>query len=464
MATQQARGTTIDALFSEERRYPPPEDFAARANAQPDIYERDWEEFWETEGRGRVTWFEPFQKLYEWEPPYAKWYLGGKLNVCFNCVDRHVEAGQGDKVAFYWEGEPPDERREITFADLQRDVVRFANALKKIGVTKGTPVAIYMGMVPELPIAMLACTRLGAPHTVVFGGFSADSLAGRVNDMGCQVLITQDEGWRKGNRVPLKRNADDALEQCPSVERVVVLERTGGDVEEATGERAELPSADAVPDGDPRTRALALLSALRALVTGYDLGAAQARQLVTEYGAVRDQLPVDDPELLRGELAVLTTFADLCELARNRPASEEEEADTQVHSPREYFHAYLHSLDVEREALPESFRTRLGRALLHYGVEDLEPGPALVEAVHRIFLSQQRIGEQLPAVSALLDRWLTAERPPEGPARAEVGEVLDRLVVATQLRYPAVGDLARAVRYRYFEEPVVREARQRVLE
>ena len=242
------------------------------------------------------------------------------------------------------------------------------------------------------------------------------------------------------------------------------LERTGGDVEEATGERAELPSADAVPDGDPRTRALALLLALRALVTGYDLSAAQARQLVADYGAVRDQLPVDDPELLRGELAVLTTFADLCELARNRPASEEEEADTQVHSPREYFHSYLHSLDVEREALPESFRTRLGRALLHYGVEDLEPGPALVEAVHRIFLSQQRIGEQLPAVSALLDRWLTAEHPPEGPARAEVGEVLDRLVVATQLRYPAVGDLARAVRYRYFEEPVVREARQRVLE
>ncbi len=220
----------IDALLLEERRYPPPDDFAAQANAKPDVYERDFEEFWETEGRERVTWFEPFQKLYEWEPPYAKWYLGGKLNVCFNCVDRHVEAGSGDKVAYHWEGEPVGERRTITFADLQREVVRFANGLKKLGVGKGTPVAIYMGMVPELPVAMLACTRLGAPHTVVFGGFSADSLAGRMNDMECEVLITQDEGWRKGNRVPLKRNADEALAASPPVRHAVVLRRTGGEV------------------------------------------------------------------------------------------------------------------------------------------------------------------------------------------------------------------------------------------
>ncbi|MBW8765172.1 MAG: fused acetyl/propionyl-CoA carboxylase subunit alpha/methylmalonyl-CoA decarboxylase subunit alpha, partial [Geodermatophilales bacterium] len=169
-------------------------------------------------------------------------------------------------------------------------------------------------------------------------------------------------------------------------------------------------------------------------------------------------------ELLHGEYTVLTTFADLSELSRNRPASEEEEADQQVHSPREYFHAYLHSLDVDREALPESFRARLTRALRHYDVTDLEPGPALEEAVHRIFLAQQRIGDQLPAVLALLDRWLSAPEPPTGQARSEVAEVLDRLVLATQLRYPAVGDLARAVRYRWFEEPVVREARQRVLD
>src|ERR687887_1042422 len=220
----------IETILLEERRYPPPEEFASQANAQPDIYDRDFREFWETEGRRGVTWFEPFDKLLEWEPPYAKWYLGGKLNICFNCVDRHVAAGNGSKVAYYWEGEPEDERRELTFSDLQREVVRFANGLKNLGVGKGTPVAIYMGMVPELPIAMLACTRLGAPHTVVFGGFSADSLAGRINDMECEVLITQDEGWRAGKTVPLKVNADAAVADSPSVKRVVVFRRTGGDV------------------------------------------------------------------------------------------------------------------------------------------------------------------------------------------------------------------------------------------
>ncbi|MDQ2968776.1 MAG: acetate--CoA ligase [Actinomycetota bacterium] len=217
-------------MLLEERRYAPDPEFARQANAQPEIYERDWEDFWETEGRERVTWYEPFAKLYEWEPPYAKWYLGGKLNVCFNCVDRHVEAGNGDRVAYYWEGEPADERRTLTFAELQREVVRFANALKDLGVKKGTPLALYMGMVPELPIAMLACARLGAPHTVVFGGFSAESLSDRMNDMECEVLITQDEGWRAGKKVPLKRNADEAVAQAPTVKKVVVLQRTGDDV------------------------------------------------------------------------------------------------------------------------------------------------------------------------------------------------------------------------------------------
>jgi acetyl-CoA synthetase len=225
-----AAGQAIDTLLLEERRYEPDPDFAAQANAQPDIYERDWEDFWETEGRERVTWFEPFSKLYEWDQPYAKWFIGGELNVCFNCVDRHVEAGNGDQVAYYWEGEPEDERREIPFAELQRDVVRFANALKELGVKKGTPVGIYMGMVPELPVAMLACARLGAPHTVVFGGFSADSLSGRLNDMECEVLITQDEGWRGGKTVPLKQNADAALDESPTVRKAVVFRRTGGDV------------------------------------------------------------------------------------------------------------------------------------------------------------------------------------------------------------------------------------------
>jgi acetyl-CoA synthetase len=226
----ETRPAAIETMFLEERRYPPSPEFAAQANAQPDIYERDFEEFWETEGRERVTWFEPFTSLLEWEAPYAKWYLGGKLNVCFNCVDRHVEAGLGDKVAYHWEGEPEGERRSITFADLRREVVRLANALKRLGVGKGTPVGIYMGMVPELPIAMLACARLGAPHTVVFGGFSAESLAGRLNDMECELLVTQDEAWRKGSPVPLKRNADDALAEAPTVKRTLVLRRTGNEV------------------------------------------------------------------------------------------------------------------------------------------------------------------------------------------------------------------------------------------
>jgi acetyl-CoA synthetase len=251
--TEQTRAAAIDALLLEERRYPPPDAFAAQANAKPDIYERDFEEFWESEGRDRVTWFEPFEQLYEWEPPYAKWYLGGKLNVCFNCVDRHVEAGLGDKVAYHWEGEPVGDRRTLTFADLQREVVRFANGLKELGVGKGTAVGIYMGMIPELPIAMLACTRIGAPHTVVFGGFSADSLSGRLNDMGCEVLITQDVGWRKGQEVPLKQNADAALDASPGVKKVVVARRVGADVQMKEGRDAWLHDLVEGASDDPES-------------------------------------------------------------------------------------------------------------------------------------------------------------------------------------------------------------------
>ncbi|MDX6447962.1 MAG: acetyl-CoA synthetase, partial [Gaiellaceae bacterium] len=241
-------GKTIDTLLLEERRYPPDPAFAAQANAQPDIYERDFEELWEAEGRERISWFEPFTKLYEWEPPYAKWYLGGKLNVCFNCVDRHVESGRGDTVAYHWEGEPQDERRDLTYTDIQREVVRFANALKELGVGKGTAVAIYMGMVLELPIAMLACTRLGAPHTVVFGGFSADSLSSRMNDMGCEVLVTQDEAYRRGSTVPLKQIADAALADVPGAKRALVVRRTGGEVEMTEGRDAWLHELDVSDD------------------------------------------------------------------------------------------------------------------------------------------------------------------------------------------------------------------------
>ena len=231
MNERRSGAHAIETMQVEERRYPPPPEFAKQANAKPDIYETGFDEFWTREAKARVSWFTPWADLYKWDAPYAKWFLGGQLNVCYNCVDRHVEAGQGDKVAYFWEGEPENDRRRITFSDLQREVVRFANGLKQIGVEKGTPVGIYMGMVPELPLAMLACTRIGAPFTVVFGGFSAEALSDRLNDMECQFLITQDEGWRRGSRVPLKGNADAALEISPLVKRCVVVRRTGGDVQ-----------------------------------------------------------------------------------------------------------------------------------------------------------------------------------------------------------------------------------------
>jgi acetyl-CoA synthetase len=193
----------IETLCEEERRYPPPPEFAAQANAKEEIYDIPFEEFWEREANARVTWFEPFTSLLEWELPYARWYGGGKLNIAYNCLDRHVAAGLGDRVAYYYEGEPEGERAEITYQQLLDEVVRAANGLKALGVGKGTPVGIYMGMGPGLPVAMLACARLGAPHTVVFGGFSAEALADRLNDMRCEVLLTQDESDRRGSIVPL---------------------------------------------------------------------------------------------------------------------------------------------------------------------------------------------------------------------------------------------------------------------
>jgi len=240
----------IDTLLGEERRYPPPPEFTAQANVGAEVYEQDFEDLWRAEA-GRLTWFAPWETLCEWELPHAKWYVGGKLNACFNCVDRHVEAGLGERVAYHWEGEPGD-TQTITYADLQRRVVRFANALKALGVTRGTPVAIYLGMVPELPVAMLACTRLGAPHTVVFGGFSADSLSSRMNDMGCEVLVTQDEAWRRGATVPLKRTADDAMDDAPGIRACLVVERTGNEVPMAEGRDRWLGDLGELSD-DPAT-------------------------------------------------------------------------------------------------------------------------------------------------------------------------------------------------------------------
>jgi acetyl-CoA synthetase len=222
----------IENLFSEARTFPPPDEFKARAlvtdRSLHERAEHDLEGFWAEEARG-LHWTREWDRVLEWNLPFAKWFVGGQLNVSDNCLDRHVEAGGGDKVAYHWEGEPGD-TRTITYAQLRDEVARFANALKSLGVRKGDRVNIYMGMVPELPVAMLACARLGAPHSVVFGGFSADALRDRINDAEAKILITQDEGWRAGKVVPLKRNADDAVADAPTIEKVVVLRRTGNDV------------------------------------------------------------------------------------------------------------------------------------------------------------------------------------------------------------------------------------------
>jgi acetyl/propionyl-CoA carboxylase alpha subunit/acetyl-CoA carboxylase carboxyltransferase component len=211
---------------------------------------------------------------------------------------------------------------------------------------------------------------------------------------------------------------------------------------------------------DARTTAREHLAALRAMITGYDVSATRARGLVAEYGKLRNDLGLD-VELAREELSLLTTFADLCELSRNRPTSAEEDSDERVHSPREHFHTYLHSLDVEGERLPEAFRLKLSRVLRHYGVLDLNRGPALEEAVYRAFLALQAAADQTPVVTALLERWLVQDET-SSVARDEVKEVLDRLIVATQLRYPTVGDLARSIRFRLFDNPVILAAREQV--
>jgi len=212
---------------------------------------------------------------------------------------------------------------------------------------------------------------------------------------------------------------------------------------------------------DAPTRAREHLEALRAMITGYDVSGKRALTLVAEYGELRNELS-QDAELRHEELALLTTFADLCELSRNRPTSAEEDLDERVHSPREHFHTYLHSLDVEQESLPAAFRTRLSRVLHHYGVADLERSPELEEAVYRVFLAQQGAADQTPVVASLLQRWLVEPEAPMGPARDEMREVLDRLIIATQLRYPTIGDLARSIRFRFFDHPVILAAREQV--
>ena len=224
----------IEGLVKEQRTFPPSDEFRRGAVIADDsVYreaEEDYEAFWSRLAREFVAWYRAPEKGLDWDPPHCTWFADGVLNASYGCLDRHVEAGRGAKIAYHWVGEPPGETRDVTYADLLRDVSRLANGLRQLGVKKGDRVGIYMGMVPEVAVAMLACARIGAPHIVVFGGFSADSLAERLRDSGATVLITQDEGWRKGGTVPLKANADQACALAPDVRQVVVFRRTGNPV------------------------------------------------------------------------------------------------------------------------------------------------------------------------------------------------------------------------------------------
>ncbi len=219
----------IEVLLQEKRTFPPPKAFKKSANIRnARVFaqaRKDPKAFWARAAK-ELDWFKPWKKVLEWDSPWAKWFIGGKLNASYNCLDRHVKAGRGNKAALIWEGEPGDER-VLTYRDVWREVNKFANVLKKLGVKRGDRVAIYLGMVPEIVIAMHACNRIGAAHSVVFGGFSAESLRDRINDAEAKVLITADGGYRRGGVVPLKKNADEALQETPSIKNVVVVRRVG---------------------------------------------------------------------------------------------------------------------------------------------------------------------------------------------------------------------------------------------
>jgi acetyl-CoA synthetase len=224
----------IDNVMHETRVFPPSAEFARKAHIgsmeeYKKLYEEsvaDIEGFWGKQAVEHLHWFQPFNQVLDWQSPHAKWFVGGQTNVSANCLDVHLDAGLGDRVAFHWEGEP-GEKRTLTYRDVHREVCRFANGLKKLGIQKGDRVSIYMPMVPELPIAMLACARIGAIHSVIFGGFSAEAIADRNNDAQVKLLITSDGGYRRGKVLNLKETADAALAKSPSVQHCVVLQRTG---------------------------------------------------------------------------------------------------------------------------------------------------------------------------------------------------------------------------------------------
>ena len=229
---------TIEALLLEQRKFPPSEAFKAKSLVVgTHLYDEanaDHEAFWARQAEELVTWSQPWNTVCEWELPFSKWFVGGKLNVAYNCLDRHVIAGRGDKVAIHWEGEPGD-TRTITYAELLAEVERFSNVLRGLGVGRGDRINIYLPMIPEAVVAMLSCARIGAAHSVVFGGFSSQALADRINDASAKVLITADGGWRRGEVFPLKPQADEALASTPTIEHVVVVKRGGNTVDMKSG-------------------------------------------------------------------------------------------------------------------------------------------------------------------------------------------------------------------------------------
>jgi len=224
---------TLENLSQENRKFPPSAEFAAAANGKAELYDAataDHEGFWAEQARSYLTWTKDFDQTLDWsDAPLAKWFVGGELNASYNCVDRHVEAGRGDKVAIHWVGEPGDSR-DITYSDLLDEVQRAANALQNLGVRKGDVVAIYLPMIPEAVVTMLACARIGAPHSVVFGGFSADALRTRISDAQAKVVVTSDGGYRRGTASALKPAVDDAVSGETTVEKVLVVKRTGTEV------------------------------------------------------------------------------------------------------------------------------------------------------------------------------------------------------------------------------------------
>jgi len=232
----------IESLQIEARVFPPPADFAAKAHIKS--FEElealraeasaDPEAFWARLAESELHWFRKWDDVLKWEPPHAQWFVGGKINISYNCLDRHLATARRNKAALIWEGEP-GETRTFTYQQLHTEVCRFANVLKQMGVVKGDRIALYMPLIPELAISMLACARIGATHSVIFGGFSSSALVDRINDAQCKVVVTADGGWRRGNEVKLKAAVDEALRETPSVQSCIVVKRTGSQIQMEAG-------------------------------------------------------------------------------------------------------------------------------------------------------------------------------------------------------------------------------------